>query len=57
MRFDEDADFKKRAYEGVVKLQARESDYFKAWQMICDVSKNGKFKFLFNCVQWMRYYS
>lgn len=51
MRFDEDADFKKRAYEGVVKLQARESDYFKAWQMICDVSKNGKFKFLFNCVQ------
>ncbi|RDD45876.1 Arginine--tRNA ligase, cytoplasmic [Trichoplax sp. H2] len=40
VRFDEDAVFKKRAYEAVVKLQARESDYFKAWEMICDVSKN-----------------
>ena len=38
-RFDEDADFKKRAYACVVKLQAHEPDYIKAWNLICDVSR------------------
>ncbi|XP_071950290.1 arginine--tRNA ligase, cytoplasmic-like [Antedon mediterranea] len=39
-RFDEDADFKKRAYESVVKLQSKEPDFIKAWTMICDISKH-----------------
>lgn len=41
-RFDSDAEFKKRAYACVVKLQAFEPDYYKAWQLICDVSRKGK---------------
>ena len=39
-RFDEDEEFKKRAYSCVVKLQAHEKDYIKAWNLICDVSRN-----------------
>ncbi|XP_011151941.2 arginine--tRNA ligase, cytoplasmic [Harpegnathos saltator] len=38
-RFDTDENFKKRAYECVVKLQALEPEITKAWQMICDVSR------------------
>ncbi|XP_011877440.1 PREDICTED: arginine--tRNA ligase, cytoplasmic [Vollenhovia emeryi] len=38
-RFDQDEEFKKRAYECVVKLQAFEPDITKAWEMICDVSR------------------
>ncbi|XP_043267978.1 arginine--tRNA ligase, cytoplasmic [Venturia canescens] len=38
-RFDSDEEFKKRAYECVVKLQAFDPDITKAWQLICDVSK------------------
>ncbi|XP_063927606.1 arginine--tRNA ligase, cytoplasmic [Zophobas morio] len=38
-RFDEDEDFKKRAYSCVVKLQSFDPDYTKAWQLICDVSR------------------
>ncbi|KYN19971.1 Arginyl-tRNA synthetase, cytoplasmic, partial [Trachymyrmex cornetzi] len=38
-RFDEDEEFKKRAYECVVKLQAFELNMTKAWKMICDVSR------------------
>ena len=38
-RFDEDEEFKKRAYACVVKLQAHEPDYIKAWNLICDVSR------------------
>ncbi|XP_029159062.1 arginine--tRNA ligase, cytoplasmic [Nylanderia fulva] len=38
IRFDADEEFKKRAYECVVKLQAFEPDIIKAWKMICDVS-------------------
>lgn len=38
-RFDNDADFKKKAYECVVKLQANDPDYIKAWKLICDVSR------------------
>lgn len=42
VRFDSDEEFKKRAYECVVKLQAFEPDIIKAWKMICDVSRQGK---------------
>lgn len=38
-RFDEDPEFKQRAYSCVVKLQNMDSDYNKAWQLICDVSR------------------
>lgn len=38
-RFDNDADFKKRAYDRVVKLQGGHSDTVKAWKLICDVSR------------------
>lgn len=38
-RFDEDPEFKKRAYECVVKLQSFDPVYTKAWQLICDVSR------------------
>ncbi|XP_034181184.2 arginine--tRNA ligase-like protein [Osmia lignaria lignaria] len=38
-RFDEDEEFKKRAYNCVVKLQAFDPEMTKAWQLICDVSR------------------
>ncbi|XP_021925431.1 arginine--tRNA ligase, cytoplasmic isoform X2 [Zootermopsis nevadensis] len=38
-RFDEDPEFKRRAYSCVVKLQNMDPDYNKAWQLICDVSR------------------
>lgn len=38
-RFDNEADFKDRAYKCVVKLQSRSPDVIKAWHMICDVSR------------------
>lgn len=38
-RFDEDEEFKKRAYQAVVKLQAHEPIHLKGWQQICDISK------------------
>lgn len=38
-RFDEDPEFKKKAYACVVKLQAFEADYIKGWNLICDVSR------------------
>lgn len=38
-RFDEDSEFKKRAYNCVVRLQAFDPDYYKGWQMICDISR------------------
>jgi len=39
IRFDSDAEFKKRAYACVVKLQAHDPIYIKGWQAICDVSR------------------
>jgi len=39
VRFDSDEEFKARAYKCVVKLQAHEEDYMKAWNLICDVSR------------------
>lgn len=41
VRFDEDEEFKKRAKDNVVKLQAFDPDMTKAWQLICDVSRKG----------------
>lgn len=38
-RFDSEEDFKSRAYNCVVRLQNKESDIIKAWNMICDVSR------------------
>jgi arginyl-tRNA synthetase len=38
-RFDEDQEFKKRAYNDVVLLQNGDTDVTKAWNMICDVSR------------------
>ncbi|KAK5643828.1 hypothetical protein RI129_007673 [Pyrocoelia pectoralis] len=38
-RFDDDPEFKKRAYSCVVKLQAHEPNYLQAWNLICDVSR------------------
>ena len=38
-RFDEDPEFKKRAYESVVKLQSFDEDHIKGWNLICDVSR------------------
>lgn len=39
VRFDEDEEFKKRAYNAVVKLQNYEDNHMKAWNLICDVSR------------------
>ncbi|CAI4230493.1 unnamed protein product [Auanema sp. JU1783] len=38
-RFDEDAEFKKRAYDSVVRLQSKEPEIVKAWTLICNISK------------------
>ncbi|XP_068617631.1 arginine--tRNA ligase, cytoplasmic [Battus philenor] len=38
-RFDEDEEFKKRAYSCVVQLQSGQSDYIAAWKLICEVSR------------------
>eukprot|EP00922_Rhytidocystis_sp_ex-Travisia-forbesii_P039810 GHVS01059238.1.p1 GENE.GHVS01059238.1~~GHVS01059238.1.p1 ORF type:complete len:585 (+),score=104.23 GHVS01059238.1:62-1756(+) len=38
-RFDEDAEFKKRAQQNVVKLQSGDADTLKKWQEICEVSR------------------
>ena len=38
-RFDNDEEFKKRAYAAVVKLQAHDPEYIKGWNLICDVSR------------------
>ncbi|XP_013389986.1 arginine--tRNA ligase, cytoplasmic-like, partial [Lingula anatina] len=39
VRFDNDEEFKKRAYAAVVSLQAHEPDSLKGWNLICDVSR------------------
>lgn len=41
-RFDSEEDFKKRAYDCVVKLQAFDPDIIHAWKLICEVSRQGK---------------
>jgi arginyl-tRNA synthetase len=46
-RFDDDEQFKKRAYDRVVKLQSGDPDCTKAWQLICDVSRR-EFQQIYN---------
>ncbi|TWW75273.1 arginine--tRNA ligase, cytoplasmic [Takifugu flavidus] len=48
-RFDEDDGFKKRAYQCVVKLQSKEPDFIKAWNLICDVSRQ-EFQKIYDCL-------
>ncbi|KAG7217170.1 hypothetical protein INR49_027711 [Caranx melampygus] len=48
-RFDEDEDFKKRAYQCVVKLQSKEPDFIKGWNLICDVSRR-EFQRVYDCL-------
>ncbi|XP_065058798.1 arginine--tRNA ligase, cytoplasmic-like isoform X2 [Rhopilema esculentum] len=38
-RFDQEEDFKKRAYQRVVELQGGQPDIVKAWQLICNESR------------------
>lgn len=38
-RFDEDEEFKARAYECVVKLQRYDPEIIKGWKLICDISR------------------
>lgn len=38
-RFDEEEDFKTRAYQAVVALQNRDPQFYNAWQKICDISR------------------
>lgn len=37
-RFDEEPQFKRRAYDQVVRLQSRESGALASWRQICDIS-------------------
>jgi arginyl-tRNA synthetase len=46
-RFDEDEDFKKRAYACVVKLQSLDADIIKGWKLICDVSRK-EFEYIYS---------
>ncbi|KAG7321221.1 hypothetical protein KOW79_015636 [Hemibagrus wyckioides] len=48
-RFDEDEEFKKRAYQCVVRLQSKEPDFIKAWNLICDVSRQ-EFQKVYDCL-------
>ncbi|XP_041656824.1 arginine--tRNA ligase, cytoplasmic [Cheilinus undulatus] len=48
-RFDEEEDFKKRAYQCVVRLQSKEPDFIKAWNLICDVSRK-EFQRVYDCL-------
>ncbi|XP_056140367.1 arginine--tRNA ligase, cytoplasmic [Lampris incognitus] len=48
-RFDEEEEFKKRAYQCVVRLQSKEPAFIKAWNLICDVSRK-EFQKVYNCL-------
>ncbi|XP_051533691.1 arginine--tRNA ligase, cytoplasmic-like [Myxocyprinus asiaticus] len=48
-RFDEEEEFKKRAYQCVVKLQSKEPDFMKGWNLICEVSRK-EFQKVYNCL-------
>ncbi|TNN64640.1 Arginine--tRNA ligase, cytoplasmic [Liparis tanakae] len=48
-RFDEEEDFKKRAYRCVVRLQSKEPEFIKAWNLICDVSRR-EFQKVYDCL-------
>lgn len=46
-RFEQDEEFKVRAYDCVVKLQSFDPEITQAWKLICDVSRKGNFKLRF----------
>ncbi|KAM3925804.1 arginine--tRNA ligase, cytoplasmic [Leptodactylus fuscus] len=48
-RFDEEEDFKKRAYQCVVQLQSHSPDIIKGWNLICDVSRK-EFQKIYDCL-------
>ncbi|XP_066447211.1 arginine--tRNA ligase, cytoplasmic [Eleutherodactylus coqui] len=48
-RFDEDEEFKKRAYQCVVQLQSKSPNILKAWTLICDVSRK-EFQKIYDCL-------
>ncbi|KAL0994432.1 hypothetical protein UPYG_G00122230 [Umbra pygmaea] len=48
-RFDEEEDFKKRAYQCVVKLQSKDPAFIKGWNLICTVSRN-EFQKVYDCL-------
>ncbi|XP_060693315.1 arginine--tRNA ligase, cytoplasmic isoform X2 [Hemiscyllium ocellatum] len=48
-RFDEEEDFKKRAYECVVQLQSHNQEITKAWNLICEVSRK-EFQNIYDCL-------
>ncbi|KAF7648839.1 hypothetical protein LDENG_00151030 [Lucifuga dentata] len=48
-RFDEEEDFKKRAYQCVIRLQSKEPDFIQAWKLICDVSRK-EFQKVYDCL-------
>ncbi|KAJ8676252.1 hypothetical protein QAD02_012038 [Eretmocerus hayati] len=47
VRFDNDEDFKKRAYANVVKLQSHDPKIIQGWKLICDVSRK-EFQSIYN---------
>ena len=40
-RYDSDPEFKKRAQQNVTRLQKYEEEEYRAWEMICDLSRQG----------------
>uniref|UniRef100_A0A8C5Q9X7 Arginine--tRNA ligase, cytoplasmic n=1 Tax=Leptobrachium leishanense TaxID=445787 RepID=A0A8C5Q9X7_9ANUR len=48
-RFDEEEEFKKRAYKCVVLLQSKTPDIIKAWNLICEVSRQ-EFQKIYDCL-------
>uniref|UniRef100_G3WRU8 Arginine--tRNA ligase, cytoplasmic n=2 Tax=Sarcophilus harrisii TaxID=9305 RepID=G3WRU8_SARHA len=48
-RFDTEEEFKKRAYQCVVQLQSKTPDITKAWNLICDVSRQ-EFKKIYDAL-------
>lgn len=48
-RFDEEEEFKKRAYQCVVQLQSKSPNIMKAWNLICDVSRK-EFQKIYDCL-------
>ena len=41
-RFDDDAEFKKRAYQNVVLLQSGDPKIRTGWNLICEISRQGE---------------
>lgn len=47
VRFDQDEEFKQKAREEVVKLQAKEESSIRAWQLLCEQSRR-EFQVIYN---------